>query len=167
MKRMVARSVLAGLMISFGVLAADDPERLFLTRLRPFVLQPSTNRPDHKEFFIQIFTSGRIYSFTKTNSLLTIHDLEHIPDGPAFLVVQSVCLDGDKSPEIPFSIDLRKSPPDAPLIKPLTVSEEEASARTMEDLRLTRNRDVALKFPWLATPAPANRPCVPGLRRRE
>lgn len=150
MKTFLAVFLLAAV---FAAAQVKNPPVL-ITRLRPIILKESSERPDHKKFFIQVFSpEGTNWTkFEKADRLLTVKDLKAVPDGLAVLVVQSIFEDGDKSAETAFDIHIQHQRPAAPSIESAVIKESEAEAKTFDDLMFIRRRERAKQYP---PPAPA------------
>lgn len=133
--------------------AGEGKETNYLTRLKPMVLTPGC--PDHKEFRVEVWRPGahtNLMSFHKEDPLVTVHDLNGIPNGPAVLVVTSICEDGDESQPAVFDVVVRRTRPEAPTARPVAVSPEESSAKTLWKIQHDRQREVARRFPAPAPP---------------
>lgn len=129
-----------------------NAEDILITRLKPFIINPrAEERPDWKKFKIEVFSrSGTNWiKFEKDNILVPIEDFKDVPDGPAILVQKTIFSDGDESDAIAIDVAIYRKRP-APGVKstaPLT--EEEAKAKTFDDLMFIKKRERATR------PAPA------------
>lgn len=105
------------LFVALAVTASDITDLGVLSSRRGIVLEKCTNRADFAHFKIELLAQrwpSNSFTFTTTNSLLTLQDFLAMPPGPCLMGVREVTADGDESSLSLFKVDIRREPAAAP-----------------------------------------------------
>lgn len=127
-----------------GACFAGEPRLVTFTS--PILLTPK-ERKDHGHVVVQVIsksTTNRVVIET-TNRLVTLHDMENLPDGHAFFVVRSVLKDGQESLNRATDIYIDRGSPEPPTVGSIDLTKDESEiVRTFDDLMLSRRQSRGL-----------------------
>lgn len=143
------------LLLCMAVRAAEIEHLGVISQRRAVVLESCTNRTDFLHFRIAIKSGTNIYTLIRTNDLLTLVDLERVPDGPIIMGVQSVCQDGHMSPVALFWVTVSRQEPSAPRARVTIIGDTNQSPTFTNALNLLQ-AERALRVQEPLTPAIPN-----------
>lgn len=141
--------IIAFCLFTLSALGQEITDLGVITAHRGIILERCTNRADFFQFKIELIAQrwpSNTFTFTTTNSMLTLEDFSAMPPGPCIMGVRSICVDSDESNISLFRVDVRRDPPKAPRARTVQIGGTNA-VRTTEGLLRSRRENQAHVMP--------------------